>query len=101
MKPMWYLVASSFHVNLRYKIACCSDIRISHDYICVNNKIKKKTEEINLPSIYNATMHNRQFHKPVLPQVFHNNIHGISYGLHLVVFLVSVACVYVWFVLLI
>lgn len=43
-------------------------------------------------------MHNRQFHKPVLPQVYRNNTHGISYGLHLVVFWVSVACVYVWFV---
>ena len=94
MKPMWYLVAS-FHKDLQCLITCCSDIRISHDYIYVNNKIKKKTEEINLPSIYNAIMHNRQFHKPVLPQVCHNNIHDISYEWHQVVTLALVACVYV------
>lgn len=45
MKPMWYLVAS-FHVNLRCLIICCSDIRISHDYICVNNKIKKRRKKL-------------------------------------------------------
>lgn len=40
-------------------------------------------------------MHNRLFHKPVPRQVYHNNIHDISYEWHQVVTLVLMACVYV------
>lgn len=46
-------------------------------------------------------MHNRQFHTPVLPQEYRNNIHDISYEWHQAVSLVLVACVYVWFVSLV
>lgn len=62
----------------------------------VNNKIKKRRKKFILPPYDNAIMHNRQSHKPVLPPKCHNNTLDTSCGLHQVVSLVLMACVFVY-----